>query len=86
MSEKKISNNDIGIAGEFYMSYILAKNGFKVSPTLGRTEVFDLFAQNPKVKNLTISVKTKYLSKKIEIPMDKKAETLIDDNLFYCFC
>ncbi|KKN46942.1 hypothetical protein LCGC14_0668080 [marine sediment metagenome] len=85
MSELNISKNDISIAGEFYMAYILAKYGFKVSPTLGRTEVFDLFAQNPKGKNLTISVKTKYLSKSIEIPINKKAETRIDESLFYAF-
>ena len=85
MIKTPISTNDIGIAGEFYMAYILAKHGFKVSPTLGRTEVFDLFAQNPSGRNLTISVKTKYLSKKIEVPMDKKHEALIDKTLYYAF-
>ena len=85
MSKLPVSKNDIGIAGEFYIAHILAKHGFKVNVSLGRTKGFDLFVQNPLGKNLTISVKTKHLSKSIEIPMDKKAETLKDESLFYAF-
>ena len=85
MSENKISNNDIGISGEFYMAYILAKHGFKVNVSLGRTEGFDLFVQNPKGKSLVISVKSTYLKVNKFLIMNRKAETLIDDNLFYAF-
>ena len=85
MSEKKISSNNIGIAGEFYMAHILAKNNFKVNVSLGRTEGFDLFVQNPHGFNMTISVKTTYLKRNKFILMNKKAETLIDESLFYAF-
>ena len=85
MSKKPISNNDIGISGEFYMAYILAKNGFKVNVSLGRTEGFDLFIQNPKGKNLVVSVKTTYLDINKFLLMNEKAEILIDKNLFYAF-
>ena len=85
MSEEHISKNDVGIAGEFYIAHILAKNGFKVNVSLGRTEGFDLFVQNPNGINITVSVKTRYPSKAKDILLSKKAETLIDENLFYAF-
>jgi len=80
-----MSNNDIGISGEFYIAHILAKHGFKVNVSLGRTEGFDLFVQNPSGVNMVISVKTTYLKVNKFILMNKKAETLIDENLFYAF-
>lgn len=85
MSKPKISNNDIGISGEFYIAHILAKKGFKVSVTLGRTEGFDLFVQNPNGINMTISVKTTRLKISKYFMMGKKADTLIDEHLFYAF-
>ena len=85
MSKLKVSRNDISIAGEFYIAHVLTKHGFKVSPTLGRTEVFDLFAQNPTGTNINISVKTTYLKVNKFILMNKKAEKLINDYLFYAF-
>lgn len=85
MSKVPISKNNIGVAGEFYMAHMLAKHNFKVNVSLGRTEGFDLFVQNPQGENLTISVKTTYLKVNKFLLMGKKAETLIDDNLFYAF-
>ena len=85
MSEKKIDKNDVGVSGEFYMAYMLAKHGFKVNVSLGRTKGFDLFVQNPNGINLTVSVKTRYSSKAKDIIMSKKAETMIDKSLFYAF-
>jgi len=85
MSKVPISKNDVGIAGEFYMGHILAKHGFQVNMSLGRTEGFDLFIKNPQGKNLTVSVKTTYSDKSKFILMGKSAETLIDNNLFYAF-
>lgn len=85
MSKLKISKNNTSISGEYYMAHILAKYGFKVSMTLGRMEGFDLFVQNPKGKNLTISVKTTYSDKSKFLIMNEKAEKLIDDSLFYAF-
>lgn len=82
---KKVSTNNVGIAGEHFIAYMLAKHDFKVGMTSGRTEGFDLFVQNPNGKNLVVSVKTTYSSKSKEIIMNKKAETLIDKNLFYAF-
>lgn len=83
MSEKKISFNNTGISGEFYIAHILAKNNFKVNVSLGRTEGFDLFVQNPNGINITVSVKTRYSNKAKDIILSKKAETLIDESLFY---
>ena len=85
MSKKEISSNNVGIAGEFYIAHILAKNNFKVNVSLGRTEGFDLFVQNPNGVNMVVSVKTTYSSKSKEIIMNKKAETLTDESLFYAF-
>lgn len=85
MSKLNISKNDTSISGEYYMAHILAKYGFKVSMTLGRMEGFDLFVQNPKGINITISVKTRYSSKAKDIVLNKKVETLIDESLFYAF-
>ena len=85
MSKAPISKNDIGISGEFYMAHVLAKYGFKVNVSLGRTEGFDLFVKSPDGKLLTVSVKTRYSNKSIDIPMNKKAETLTDKSLFYAF-
>lgn len=85
MSKTPISKNDVGIAGEFYMAHILAKYGFKVNVSLGRTEGFDLFVKNPNGELLTVSVKTTYSNEAIEIIMNKKSETLIEESLFYAF-
>jgi len=85
MSKLKVSNNDIGIAGEFYIAHMLAKHGFKVNVSLGRTEGFDLFVQNPQGKLLTVSVKTTYLKVNKFLWINKKAETLIKESLFYAF-
>ncbi|MFW9971908.1 MAG: hypothetical protein ACFFDF_17095 [Candidatus Odinarchaeota archaeon] len=85
MRDPKISRNSIGISGEFYIAYILAKNGFKVNVSLGRTEGFDLFLQNPLGTNITVSVKTTFSNTAKKIVMTEKAETLIDDYLYYAF-
>lgn len=85
MSKPKISFNNIAISGEFYIAHILAKNNFKVNLSLGRTEEFDLFAQNPNRVNMTVSVKTTHSSKAKSIMMNEKADILIDDYLFYAF-
>ena len=85
MSKVPISKNDVGIAGEFYIAHVLAKHGFKVNVSLGRTEGFDLFVQNPSGINMTVSVKTTYSNKSKEIIMNKKAEKIIDESLFYAF-
>ena len=85
MSKIKISSNNIGISGEFYIAHMLAKHDFKVNVSLGRTEGFDLFIQNPSGVNITISVKTTYSNKSKFILMNKKAEELIDDYLYYAF-
>ena len=85
ISKVPISKNDVGIAGEFYIAYILAKHGFKVNVSLGRTEGFDLFVKNPNGTNMTISVKTTYSNKSKFILINEKAEELIDDYLYYAF-
>lgn len=85
MSKKEISSNNIGISGEFYIAHILAKKGFKVNVSLGRTEGFDLFVQNPLGTNITISVKSTLSSKKKNILMNEKAETFIGEYLYYAF-
>ena len=85
MSKIPISKNSIGIAGEFYIAHILAKHGFEVNLSLGRTKGFDLFVQNLIGVNMTISVKTTYSNKAKFILVNKKAETLIDDYLYYAF-
>jgi len=85
MGEKKISKNNVSISGEFYIAHVLAKHDFRVSVGLGRTEDFDLFVKNPNGINLVVSVKTRYSNKAKDFILNKKNETLIEENLFYAF-
>lgn len=85
MSKLKISANNIGIAGEHFIAYMLAKHDFKVGMTSGRTEGFDLFVKNPYGMNMVVSVKTTYSNESKEILMNKKAEKLKEEDLFYAF-
>ncbi len=82
---KKISKNNVSVAGEFYIAYVLAKHNFIVNMTLGRTKGFDLFAQNPNGVNMTISVKSTYSSKGKNFILNIKDETNINKYLFYAF-
>ena len=85
MSKVPISKNSVGIAGEFYIAYILAKHGFEVSMSLGRTKGFDLFVVNPSGTPMVISVKTTYFNVNKFILMNEKADELIGDHLYYAF-
>jgi len=85
MSKVPISRNSVGIAGEFYIAYILAKHGFEVSMSLGRTKGFDLFVVNPNGTPMVISVKTTYFKVNKFILMNEKADELIGDHLYYAF-
>ncbi|KKM91870.1 hypothetical protein LCGC14_1224120 [marine sediment metagenome] len=46
---EKPDRNTIGIAGEFYIAYILSKYGFQVNLSLGRTAGFDCLYVIPMV-------------------------------------
>ncbi len=85
MSKLTVSKNNIGVAGEFYIAYLLAKHNFKVNVSLGRTEGFDLFVQNPSGVNMIISIKTTFKETSRSFIMGKKADELAEDDLFYAF-
>jgi len=83
MSKLKISRNNIGISGEFYIAHVLAKHDFKVNVSLRRTEGFDLFVQNSSGVNLVVSVKTTYLKVNQFVLINKNAETLIGEKISF---
>ena len=81
----KISKQNIGNAGEYFIAYILSKEGFVVTITLGRNIGYDIIAINPKNKTVKIQVKTTQRENAKDFPMTEKHENLIEDNLFYAF-
>tara|TARA_B100001559_G_C16458440_1_gene602780 strand:+ start:1058 stop:1540 length:483 start_codon:yes stop_codon:yes gene_type:complete len=87
-----------GLAGEFYALAQLTARGFNASLTLGNTKGVDILVINKKNKGYKVEVKTttiKPTKSKIFKEwhpngffywiMSKKHETLLDDNLVYCF-
>ncbi len=75
----------IGNAGEYFIAYILSKEGFIVTVTLGRTIYYDLIVINPKNKTIKIQVKTTQHPNINEFVVSKKTENFIEDDLFYAF-
>jgi hypothetical protein len=81
----KLSKQNIGNSGEYYLASILSAKNFVVTITLGRNEKYDLLAVNPKGKTLKISVKTRNLKNVKRFPMDVKNETIENKDFYYAF-
>lgn len=85
MNLGKLSKQNIGNAGEYYLASILSAKNFVVTITLGRNEGYDLLSVNPKGKTLKISVKTRNLKDVKRFPLNAKDEEPKANDFFYAF-
>ena len=49
-----------GLAGEYYVAFIISRLGYDIGITLRRAKVFDMTAVNPSGKEINIQVKSTY--------------------------
>jgi hypothetical protein len=56
----KPDSQQIGLAGEYYVGFILSRLGYDVSVTIGRAKVFDMVAIGQSGKSIHIQVKSTY--------------------------
>lgn len=49
-----------GLAGEYYVAFILSRLGYDISITIGRAKIFDMMALAPSGKAINIQVKSTY--------------------------
>ena len=49
-----------GLAGEYYVAFILSRLGYDMGITIGRAKVFDMLALAPSGKAINIQVKSTY--------------------------
>jgi hypothetical protein len=49
-----------GLAGEYYVSYIVTRLGYDIGITIGRAKIFDLMATGISGKTINIQVKSTY--------------------------
>jgi hypothetical protein len=74
-----------GVAGEYLVAGELSRRGWIASITLRNTRGVDILASTPDLdRSVGIQVKTSQ-HRKAEWLLNKKAETLVDEDLFYVF-
>jgi hypothetical protein len=78
----KISNNNTGLAGQFFVCYEFARRGFDVGHLLGNTKDIDVLVSHPEIGEFKVQIKTTSGSKP-EWVLNKKAEDLSQENLYY---
>lgn len=49
-----------GIAGEYYVAFILTRLGYDIGITIGRAKVFDMAVKSNSGKTITLQVKSNY--------------------------
>lgn len=82
---KKLSNNLIGCAGEYFVAGELSRHGIVAALTMAGTDAFDILAINPESKN-NYSIQVKTTKKRSDgWLVGRKAETLCGDDLYYAF-
>ena len=50
-----------GLAGEYYVAFILTRLGYNVGITIGRAKIFDMMATGPSGRTINMQVKSTYL-------------------------
>ncbi len=91
-----MGKNEIGLSVEFFVLAQLARQGYVATLTLGNTKGVDILVSNEQYKTVyRVEAKTTVAKPRharlfgdmlfYTWPMDKKHETIIDPNLFYCF-
>ena len=81
----KPNSQNLGNAGEYFISYKLSLHDYVTSITLGRNEGFDILAVSPAGEMFKIQVKTKWEKNKKFWILSKKAEKQVEPNLYYAF-
>ncbi len=81
----KISKNNIGNSGEYYIASRLSAEDFIVTITLGRAERYDIIAVNSSGKTFKISVKTRFKADVKRFPLSEKDERGASGDFFYAF-
>lgn len=83
--QKKLSNNLIGSAGEYFAAGELSRHGIVAALTMAGTDAFDILAINQNTgKNFSIQVKTTRKRSEGWV-LSKKDETARADSLYYIF-
>ena len=85
MLSEKISKQNVGNAGEYYIAARLSAMDFTVTLTLGRAEKYDILALSPKGKLIKISVKATQLEDLNNFPLSEKDEGGQSKDFFYAF-
>ena len=82
----KVSTILVGVAGEYFAAAELSRRGYIASITLRNTKGVDIIATNEAAsKSVNIQVKTSSGSGRGGWILNKKAEEMSENNLFYIF-
>ena len=82
----KVSTILVGVAGEYFAAAELSRRGYIASITLRNTKGVDIIATNEAAsKSVNIQVKTSSGSGRGGWLLNKKAEEMSENNLFYIF-
>ncbi len=57
---RKPDSQQRGLAGEYYVAFILSRLGYDISITIGRAKIFDMMTLAPSGKAIHIQVKSTY--------------------------
>jgi len=49
-----------GLAGEYYVAFILSRLGYDIGITIGRAKIFDMIALGPAGRSVNVQVKSTY--------------------------
>ena len=78
-----MQKQNIGNAGEYYISARLSAEDFVVTITIGRAEKYDVLMVAPNGRTKKISVKTRREEKEKRFPLSPKDESGGADDFFY---
>lgn len=83
--EKKVSKQNVGNAGEYYVAARLSALDFIATLTLGRTEKYDILALSPRGKLIKLSVKATQVENAKEFTLSAKDENGRSKDFYYAF-
>jgi hypothetical protein len=85
LNSKMVDKQNVGNAGEYYVSALLSARNFVVTITLGRNIGYDLLVVNTKGHPFKISVKTANSDNNKYFLLSEKNELMEENDLFYAF-
>jgi len=80
--EEKVDKALVGISGVHFVVAELSRRGWIALPTVRNTKGIDILATR---NGKTVQIQVKTRERKRRWPLNKKAESLVGDNLFYVF-